>query len=124
MAKKAKKVVKKAVKKVLDKTNLDEKLVAENKYNNCGLRGTTIRVKPNDKHGGTFGKEGGIFFSVQKWLNGVEPHCVAADYIGKTMGDHHLKSVKCGDAYFDSPLKPADALKSDKKKKWEIKIIT
>ena len=33
----------------------DEKLVAENKYNNCGLRGTTIRVKPNDKHGGTVG---------------------------------------------------------------------
>ena len=33
MAKKAKKVVKKAVKKVLDKTNLDEKLVAE--YNNA-----------------------------------------------------------------------------------------
>ena len=102
----------------------EKKLVKENEFNNCGLRGTTIRVKPNDKHGGTFGEEGGIFFSVQKWLNGVKPHCVAADYVGKTMGKHHLDNVKFGDAYFDSPLKPKDALKSDKKKKWEIKIFT
>ena len=95
----------------------DKKLVKENEHKNCYLRGVTIRVKPNDKHGGTFGKEGGIFFSVQKWLNGVQPHCVASDYIGKTMGEHHLGNVKYGDAYFDSPLEPLDAMKSNKKHK-------
>jgi len=34
-------------------------------------RGLTIRVHPNDLHGGTFGKGGGVFLSVQHWLNGV-----------------------------------------------------
>ena len=48
-------------------------------------RGNLIRVRPNDIHGGVFGKGGGVFLSVQHWLNGVTPHCVAADYDGITM---------------------------------------
>ena len=61
-------------------------------------RGSAIRVRPNDVHGGITGSTGGLFMSVQKWLNGVKPHCVAMDYNGPTMGDHHLESVKVGDA--------------------------
>jgi hypothetical protein len=73
------------------------------------LRGQTIRVKPNDIHGGIFGKQGGIFYSVQHWLNNVKPHCVAADYIGKTMGSDHLNKVTFGDAWFDNVVNLKDA---------------
>lgn len=84
----------------------------EDPYSSFGLaikRGVTIRVKPDDPHGGYMGENGGIFISVQHWLNGVKPHCVAADYIGKTMGPKHLDSVKFGDAYFDGVLSKQDA---------------
>ena len=43
-------------------------------------RGSAIRVRPNDIHGGIAGRSGGVFMSVQKWLRGVKPHCVALDY--------------------------------------------
>lgn len=39
-----------------------------------------IRVRPNDYHGGTFGKNGGCFLSVQHWLNGVTPTNVGDDW--------------------------------------------
>lgn len=61
-------------------------------------RGSIIRIRPTDVHGGISGRTGGVFMSVQKWINGVEPHCVASDYNGPTMGDHHLSGVKSGDA--------------------------
>lgn len=75
----------------------------------AALHRTIVRVKPNDVHGGFTGENGGVFFSVQHWLNNVKPHCVAADYIGKTMGDHHLGCVRFGDAYFDGSLSKQDA---------------
>mgnify|MGYP003151623836 FL=1 len=83
--------------------------ITENKNNTCKTRGHTIRVKPKDRHGGTFGKEGGVFFSVQHWLNNVKPNCVAKDYTGKTMGKHHLSTVTFGDAHFNEPLEKKDA---------------
>jgi hypothetical protein len=55
------------------------------------------------------GPEGGVFMSVQHWLNGVEPHCVAADYSGIVMGDHHLSTVKFGDAIKKDSLTIKDA---------------
>lgn len=61
-------------------------------------RGACIRVLPNDLHGGAFGPSGGVFMSVQHWLNDTDPHCVSADYDGKTMGDHHHSMVKFGEA--------------------------
>lgn len=72
-------------------------------------RGTMIRVRPNDVHGGVFGEGGGVFLSVQHWLNGVKPHCVAADYDGITMGEHHLANVKYGKAQAKKKLTPKDA---------------
>lgn len=82
----------------------------ESPFGLAALRGQLIRVKPNDLHGGFFGENGGVFFSIQHWLNDVKPHCVAADYIGKTMGPHHLNTVKFGDAYFDGALSKQDAV--------------
>ena len=55
-------------------------------------RGAAIRVKPGDVHGGCFGTEGAVFYSVQHWLNGVKPTSVAHDYSGKVLGpDHEVK---------------------------------
>jgi hypothetical protein len=62
------------------------------------VREHSIRVFPNSPHGGVFGPSGGVFMSVQHWLNGVKPHCVSSDYTGKVMGEHHLSMVKHGDA--------------------------
>lgn len=45
--------------------------------------GDQIRVKPHSWHGGLFGKRGGCFLSVQKWLNGVQPTFVGDDWKDK-----------------------------------------
>lgn len=73
------------------------------------IRGMLVRVRPNDLHGGFFGDSGAVFFSIQHWLNGVEPHCVAADYIGKVMGPHHLATVKAGEPVLSGKLTLRDA---------------
>lgn len=62
------------------------------------LRGHAIRVRPDHLLGGIFGKGGGVFLSIQHWLNGVKPHCVARDYTGTTMGPDHQEKVVFGDA--------------------------
>ena len=54
----------------------------------------TIRVKPNDLHGGTASKTGGAFISIQHWLNGVEPTHVSSDWDGKSMGKNHSEQAK------------------------------
>jgi hypothetical protein len=61
------------------------------------MRGDVVRVRPGDLHGGTFGASGGVFMSVQHWLNGVEPHCVASDYSGPTLGPAHFANVVAGE---------------------------
>lgn len=73
------------------------------------MRGAKIRVRPNDVHGGVFGEGGGVFLSVQHWLNGVKPHCVAADYDGLTMGEDHLAKVVTGAATAKKKLTAKDA---------------
>jgi quercetin dioxygenase-like cupin family protein len=72
-------------------------------------RGNSIRVRPNDVHGGIVGPSGGVFMSVQHWLNGVEPHCVAADYTGVTMGSDHFSKVKAGNPELKAVLTKKDA---------------
>jgi hypothetical protein len=59
-------------------------------------KGTYIRVRPNELHGGVFGPAGGVFMSVQRWLNGIKPHCVGADYTGPVMGMDHFRKVVSG----------------------------
>jgi len=63
-----------------------------------------FKVKTNDKHGGAFGSSGGVFISIQHWLNGVSPHCVALDYTGVSGGSDHMSKVKGGDAYVKNNL--------------------
>lgn len=64
----------------------------ENVLNHNRKRGAAIRVKPGDIHGGCFAELGGVFYSVQHWLNGVKPTSVAHDYSGKVLGpDHEVK---------------------------------
>jgi hypothetical protein len=88
----------------------EEQLCAMNGPLACATkRGTTIRVHPNDLHGGVFGEGGGVFLSIQHWLNGVKPHCVSADYTGVTMGEDHLAKVVNGDAKAKRKLTAKDA---------------
>ena len=61
-------------------------------------RGALVPIETNDLHGGAFGPRGGVFMSIQKWLNNIPPHSVSSDYTGPVMGSHHFNSVKSGDA--------------------------
>ena len=49
----------------------------------------TIRVKPNDIHGGTASNKGGAFISIQHWLNDVNPSHVSSNWSGNSMGKQH-----------------------------------
>lgn len=57
--------------------------------NVAAARGQSIRVQPNDLHGGCFGPAGGVFMSVQHWLNGRQPSCVSLDYDGIALDEQH-----------------------------------
>lgn len=54
----------------------------------------TIRVRPNDSHGGTASKNGGSFISIQQWRNGTEPTHVSSNWAGDTMGHDHKKQTE------------------------------
>jgi quercetin dioxygenase-like cupin family protein len=90
---------------------LTKELEGENPDTKTALaRGNVIRVKPEDKHGGVFGPGGGVFLSVQHWLNNVKPHCVAADYIGTVMGEDHYDKVICGKPELKKTLNENDVV--------------
>ena len=63
-------------------------------------RGETVRVNHDTPHGGVVGPGGAMFFSVQRWLNSVEPHCVALDWNGYTASQEQLEKLKFGSASF------------------------
>lgn len=93
----------------------EEALEQEGQYGTAPFRGYTIRVRPNDLHGGVFGPAGGVFMSVQHWLNGVEPHCVGSDYDGVVMGPDHFANVTCGTPVLKDSLSKNDAASLEKK---------
>jgi hypothetical protein len=76
-------------------------------------RGRVIRVRPENLHGGVFGPAGGVFMSVQHWLNGVEPHSVATDYTGTVMGPDHASKVVFGNAVLKESLCAQDAASAE-----------
>lgn len=88
----------------------DDQIKEDPDFKTAVSRGKVIRVLPNDWHGGTFGPGGGVFLSVQKWLNGVEPHCVAADYIGVVMGEDHFNKVVSGKPELKTDLSEDDVI--------------
>lgn len=81
-------------------------------FGEAAKRGHLIRVRPHETHGGHFGPSGGVFMSIQHWLNGISPHCVAADYSGATLGPDHFAKVKSGTPVLrvQSDLEKTDAL--------------
>jgi len=91
-----------------------EDAVRTGQYGEAAMRGKLIRVRPHEWHGGVFGAAGGVFMSLQHWLNGVKPHCVAADYCGATMGPDHFAKVKAGAPVLrtQADLSEVDVLKS------------
>tara|TARA_R110000823_G_scaffold252473_1_gene375042 strand:- start:65 stop:589 length:525 start_codon:yes stop_codon:yes gene_type:complete len=69
------------------KTSMQEASEEQNGYPTC--LHNTIRVKPNELHGGRTSDKGGAFVSIQHWLNGIEPSNVGLNWDGKTMGNIH-----------------------------------
>ena len=55
-----------------------------------------LRVLPDEFHGGKFGERGGVFLSVQKWLDGYEPTSVGYNWVDKT-GNTQGKASKIGE---------------------------
>ncbi len=76
-----------------DQTFIDHDMALEEHQGMPKHQYTTIRVRPNDWHGGIASKNGGAFISIQHWLNGVKPTHVGADWEGTTMGDKHTKET-------------------------------
>jgi len=76
--------------------------------------GALIKVRTTDKHGGCFGGQGGVFISIQHWLNGVSPHSVALDYTGIVMGSDHMSDIKVGNASVKNNLTWRDAATKEK----------
>lgn len=76
-------------------------------------RGKWTRVRPDSVHGGWADENGGVFLSVQHWLNGVKPHSVALDYSGAVMGPNHLSQVQYGEAVLKEQLSRADCASSE-----------
>lgn len=61
----------------------DIDFVCDGVWQKVGPIGESIRVYPHAWHGGKFGKRGGCFLSIQKWLNNVDPKFVGDDWIAK-----------------------------------------
>ena len=49
----------------------------------------TLRVRPEHRHSASSGPIGGVFISIQHWLNGVAPYRIAKDYEGGIIGTKH-----------------------------------
>ena len=54
-----------------------------------------VDVKHDTIHGASFGKNGGRFMSVQKWINSIDPSCVGIDYdgLGVSKKQSEIKNV-------------------------------
>ena len=61
--------------------------------------GSFIRVKPDNLHWADSGPDGGMFMSVQHWLNDVPPSSVGRDWSGRVTSGDHLAMVQTGEAH-------------------------
>ena len=53
----------------------------------------SLRVKPNEIHGGLSSNKGGAFMSIQKWLHNITPTHVSKDWKGEILGKKHEKQL-------------------------------
>jgi hypothetical protein len=74
----------------------DMALKEKNKIPFCSYQ--TIRVKPNDWHGGVSSKNGGAFISIQHWLNDTKPTHVSDDWQGEVVGKKHKQQLNMQEA--------------------------
>ena len=74
----------------------DMALKEKNKIPFCSYQ--TIRVKPNDWHGGVSSKNGGAFISIQHWLNNTKPRHVSDDWQGEVVGKKHKQQLNMQEA--------------------------
>ena len=74
------------------KTSMQEAIQEQNGYPTC--LHNTIRVMPNQRHGGRTSNRGGAFVSIQHWLNGIEPSNVGLNWDGNTMGNIHTSHLQ------------------------------
>tara|TARA_R110000824_G_scaffold400766_2_gene609277 strand:+ start:11 stop:583 length:573 start_codon:yes stop_codon:yes gene_type:complete len=72
------------------------------KYSGC--QNLTLRVRPDDVHGGYSGPKGGSFMSVQYWCDGIKPSSVETNWIGETLGDKHSKKLFNSDVEKSKPV--------------------
>lgn len=61
----------------------DVEFICDNIVYKQNVIGVSTRVRPSSWHSGKFGKRGGSFLSIQKWLNDVEPKFVGDDWAGE-----------------------------------------
>lgn len=57
------------------------------------LLGGMLMVAPGETHTAHAGKSGGAFFSIQKWLNGVQPSSVELDWVGAPIDPSHQSEL-------------------------------
>lgn len=73
---------------------VNEEMINENEDGVSKYLFESIRVKPNDLHGGQAGPNGAAFLSIQKWLNDREPSSVSFDWNGNHCNKEHLEDIK------------------------------
>jgi hypothetical protein len=57
------------------------------------LVGGRLRILPGERHVALAGPSGVAFFSIQKWLNGVQPSTVTADWEGEPIDEGHREKL-------------------------------
>ena len=75
------------------KVIINEKMAMLEKNDKPRCSHWTLRIKPNDLHGGQASEQGGAFISIQRWLNEIEPTHVSKDWKGDILGKKHQNQL-------------------------------
>lgn len=55
--------------------------------------GFSHRVPPGEIHGAKIGPRGGVFITIQEWLNGETPRSVHLDWSGRALSQEHAAEI-------------------------------
>ena len=75
---------------VNDEINLSHEMAKERNDGASSMLYESIRIRPEDWHGGSSGRFGGMFLSIQHWQNGVKPTSVVKDVIFLNKEDENI----------------------------------